>query len=392
MAFNIPTLSEVNRTVENGFSQAFYGTSGVLRAMVLKVVAKVVAGAVYLAILLISNIWKNSFVSTASVDGLVRLGEERGMPPKPASRARGRVTVSGSAGTTIPAGTVVVEANSGNEYEFLAAATIPSGGADVTAQIYSLGYGDNYNLPAETSLTFRDAAPGTFEIEVDSEGLYGGVSVDVTVDGVVRQWGESVDDYRLRLKIRVQNQPMGGSETDFWEWAMSFSEVSDCFVVPNWPATNCVAVYCADFRTSGISLNSTILDDIRTYITSKDRRPATSVPVIGTVTPIDVYFTVAIPVVSDYYKNSVISALTSYFRMLGPGDEFDSESIRQQILGYSGVEKCSVNYLSIDGTTRPTGYTLPKNSSGAGSSFTITGNVVNVSSLSSTVTFVNLAV
>ena len=45
MALKIPTLSEVNRTVENGFSQAFYGTSGVLRAMVLKVFSKVVAGA-----------------------------------------------------------------------------------------------------------------------------------------------------------------------------------------------------------------------------------------------------------------------------------------------------------------------------------------------------------
>ena len=48
MAFKIPTLSEVNRTVENGFSEAFYGTSGVLRAMVLKVFSKVVAGAIYL--------------------------------------------------------------------------------------------------------------------------------------------------------------------------------------------------------------------------------------------------------------------------------------------------------------------------------------------------------
>ena len=67
MALKIPTLSEVNRTVENGFSQAFYGTSGVLRAMVLKVFSKVVAGAIYLVILLVSALWKNSFISTANV-------------------------------------------------------------------------------------------------------------------------------------------------------------------------------------------------------------------------------------------------------------------------------------------------------------------------------------
>ena len=93
MALKIPTLSEVNRTVENGFSQAFYGTSGVLRAMVLKVFSKVVAGAIYLVILLVSALWKNSFISTANVDGLVRKGDVYGMPPKPASRARGVVVL-----------------------------------------------------------------------------------------------------------------------------------------------------------------------------------------------------------------------------------------------------------------------------------------------------------
>ena len=34
MPFKVPSLAEVNRTVENNFSQAFYGSSGVLRAMV----------------------------------------------------------------------------------------------------------------------------------------------------------------------------------------------------------------------------------------------------------------------------------------------------------------------------------------------------------------------
>ena len=127
----------------------------------------------------------------------------------------------------------------------LTAATIPAGLTTATAQVYSLGFGSSFNLPAETVLAFRDAAPGEFEIAVDSEGLYGGSAVDVTVDGVVRQWGESVEEYRSRLKVRAKNQPMGGSVADYWLWAMSFSEVSNCFVVPNWPNVNNVSVYCA---------------------------------------------------------------------------------------------------------------------------------------------------
>jgi uncharacterized phage protein gp47/JayE len=85
MSFKIPTLSEVNRNVENGFSKAFYGSSGILRVMVLKVISKVVAGSMYLVVLLLSYIWKNSFVASAEVDGLVRIGSKRNFPPKPAT-------------------------------------------------------------------------------------------------------------------------------------------------------------------------------------------------------------------------------------------------------------------------------------------------------------------
>lgn len=390
MAFKVPTLSEVNRTVENGFSEAFYGTSGILRAMVLKVVSKVVAGAVYLVILLVAAIWKNSFIATANVDGLIRKGEIYGFPPKPASRARGNVIVTGTGGTSIPAGTVLVDPVLGHEYELLTSASIPAGTTSVSVQVYSLGFGSEYNLPAETALEFRDAAPGEFSMAVDSEGLYGGSSVDVIVDGVVRKWGESVEDYRSRLKVRSQNQPMGGSVADYWLWAMSFSEVSNCYVVPNWPLTNCVSVFVADFRTAAISLNSTILASIRNYITSDDRREATSQPVIGTVDPITVSFTCSIPVVNDFYKNSVVTALKDYFRTLGPGQMFSAESIRKRIVDFGGVDNCLVSNLYAAGSYVEDDYQLGQNYLQIGTTLTIHGEVVNTYLLDSSITFENM--
>lgn len=386
-AFKIPTLAEVNRTVENGFSQAFYGTSGILRVMILKVVSKVMAGAVYLAVLLLSNIWKNSFVASASVDGLVNLGEKRNMPPRPASPARGKVVVTGTGGTSIPAGTIVVEEVSGNEYEFLSAANILDGSSTATAQIYSIGFGSQYDLPASTPLVFRDSAPGEFTIAVDSEGIYGGVAVDVTVDGVQKQWGESVDDYRARLARRIQNMAVGGDVTDYWEWAMSFSEVSDCFIVPNYLLTNIVCIICVDFRSPSISLNSTILGDIRNYINSQ--RPATSLPLVGTAEPIEVAFTCQLPVVNDFYKESVISALKSYFRKVGPGQTFSVESIRQQILGYAGVDSVTVGSLVVKGSSVAEGsYTLGFTFSGSSvDDYAISGEVVDVNYLDQGISF-----
>lgn len=386
MAFRIPTLSEVNRTVENGFSQAFYGSSGTLRAMVLKVIAKVFAGAIYLVVLLLAYIWKNEFIDTADVDGLVAKGAKFGLSPKPASRSRGVVFINGTAGTTVPAGTVLVDPNTGNEYEILSDCTISNGPTSATAQVSSLGYGSQYDMNGGVQLEFRDNPPGDFEVITSGFGFRGGSSVDVTVDGVVRQWGESVDDFRKRLKVRAKNQAVGGSVTDYWEWAMSFSEVSDAFVISNWPSTNAVAIYCANFRSEYVYLNPTVVNSIRDYITSDDRRPATSNPIIGPVRSVDVAFTVAIPVVNDFYKEAIIGAITEYFRTVGPGQKFSMDSLRQQILGFGGVEDCAVTEMTVNGNSCEE-YTFDKTWSGA----QLGGEVANVHDLSSLVSFINLA-
>lgn len=395
MPFNVPSLAEVNRTVENNFSQAFYGSSGVLRAMVLKVVSKVVAGAVYMAVLFLSFIWKNSFVATADVDGLVRIGTLRNMTPKPASPARGMIEISGPEGTSIAAGTVVVDEVFGNEYEILNSVTInevndQTGLGTVAVQAYSIGFGSKYDLPKNTVLTFRDIDIEDVTIKVSEGGLYGGVSVDVVVDGVEKQWGETVEDYRNRLKKRVQNQTAGGNDVDYWEWAMSFSEVSDCFVVPNYPVTNFVLIFCADFKSPVIKLNQVILDKISDYICSNDRRPAAAYPFVSNVEPIRVSFVVAIPQLNDFYKNSIVEAVKSYFRTVGPNQSFSAESIRQAILANGGVSEAVVSGFQVKGTSVAGAYTLQIDYTGSTiEDIVFTGEVVDTNNLYSDIEFIS---
>lgn len=395
MPFKVPSLAEVNRTVENNFSQAFYGSSGVLRAMVLKVVSKVVAGAVYMAVLFLSFIWKNSFVATADVDGLVRIGALRNMTPKPASPARGLIEISGPEGTSIAAGTVVVDEVFGNEYEILNSVTINevndrTGLVTIAVQAYSIGFGSKYDLPENTVLTFRDIDIEDVTIKVAEGGLYGGVSVDVVVDGVEKQWGETVEDYRNRLKKRVQNQTAGGNDVDYWEWAMSFSEVSDCFVVPNYPVTNFVLIFCADFRSPVIKLNQVILDKISDYICSNDRRPAAAYPFVSNVEPIRVSFVVAIPQLNDFYKNSIVEAVKSYFRTVGPRQSFSAESIRQAILANGGVSEAVVSGFQVKGTSVAGAYTLQIDYTGSTiEDIVFTGEVVDTNNLYSDIEFIS---
>lgn len=383
MAFKVPSLSEVNMTVENGFSRAFYGTAGTLRAMVLKVISKVVAGAVYIVCLLLAYIWKNSFVDSADIDGLVNIGTKHDVTPKPASRSRGVVTVTAAAGTTIPAGTAFIDPQTQKEYETIASASVAVGNTSVNVQVYALEYGSASNIPEGTALEFRDAEiSGVLAITVAEGGLYGGVSIDVTVDGVVRQWGEGVEDYRNRIRIREQNQPEGGSKVDYWEWAMRFPQVSNCWVVPNWPATNCVAIFLADFNSDDIILNAIEVQEVSDYINSDDRRPATSVPLVESVTPVGFSCYVYIPTINDYTKESVLNALRAYLKTLGPGDTFSATTIRQYLIANADVADCEINYVLVNGTnygknpvTLPMSYTYESNV------YSIVGDVINTKTM-----------
>lgn len=383
MAFKVPSLSEVNMTVENGFSRAFYGTSGTLRAMVLKVVSKVVAGAVYIVCLLLAYIWKNSFVDSADIDGLVNIGTKHDVTPKPASRSRGVVAVAAAAGTSIPAGTAFIDPQTQKEYETIASASVAVGNTSVKVQVYALEYGSASNIPEGTALEFRDAEiSGVLSITVAEGGLYGGVSIDVTVDGVVRQWGEGVEDYRNRVRIREQNQPEGGSKVDYWEWAMRFPQVSSCWVIPNWPATNRVAVFLADFNSDDIILNSVELQEISDYINSDDRRPATSEPLVASVTPVDMSCHIFIPTVNDYTKNSVMNALRAYFKTLGPGDIFSATTIRQYLIANADVANCEVSSVYVDGVSYgKNDVTLSKDYEYESSVYSISGNVININAI-----------
>ena len=384
MAFNIPTLSEVNMTVENGFSRAFYGTSGTLRAMVLKVISKVVAGAVYVVCLLMAYVWKNSFSDTADVDGLVRIGAKHDLTPKPASRARGNVLFYGTSGTTIPAGTALIDGQTQKEYQTISAATIPGGSDVVVVQVYSIDFGTDCNLGGGMPLSFRDGPiSGISAIQTSVEGLYGGVSIAITVDGVVRQWGETVEDFRKRIQIREQNQPAGGNDADYWEWAMRFPQVSDCWVLPNWPKTNCVTVFLADFNSDDIVLNSTEVEEVSDYINSDDRRPATSVPCVASVMTYPFECNIAVPTLNEFTKVNVRAALKKYLRTVGPSDSFSALTIRRYLIGYADVADCIVDSVKVNNVnfgsnvcTLYRGFTELSESS-----FNVVGAVINTTTM-----------
>ena len=131
------SLQELVRIVENALAIQFFGQSTVLRKTVLKVLAHVLGGALYMLTLLAKRIWKNRFVSTCDVSALEGFGTEYGIPHKVPMAASGNVLFAledGVESLEVLQGTVLVEPNTGFEYEVAATVMVTPERAGVTVK------------------------------------------------------------------------------------------------------------------------------------------------------------------------------------------------------------------------------------------------------------------
>ena len=159
MAFKTKSLSDLVRVCENELSIQFYGESSVLRKSVLKVLAAVLGGALYMMSLLAVRIWRDRFVSTCGDDALDGFGTEYGIPHKAPLYARGNVLVSlsGNSPRTLSQGVALVDEGTGLEYEVSADTEIS--GENVEVPVVATAYGANSNLENGAELSFRDGTP-----------------------------------------------------------------------------------------------------------------------------------------------------------------------------------------------------------------------------------------
>jgi uncharacterized phage protein gp47/JayE len=347
---NFYSLSELVRYMESAFALKFYSGAAVLRKGVLKVLAVVFGGALYLLSVVAKRIWKNRFVTTCDVQALDGFGAEYGIPHKAATFARGYVTVTledGVPSATIPADTYFVDSVSGKEFRTLAPSTITS--SALTVLVIASDAGSDSNLDADTGLSFRDATPTGLEdtAVVDDDGIKGGYSVEVHVDGEIQEWGETADEYRARLLNRIQNPPQGGSENDYKQWAERFSFVSDSYIKSGEPRANCVAVALANYNAD-VTLNADEVSQVEEYIFSDSRRPITADVRVFSVTPVSFTITAAVTPSTTSVKQSVSLAVQNFLKDLGPGASASFEACRVYVLANSLADTFTISYVTRD--------------------------------------------
>lgn len=373
--FEAPSLEDVKRFVENGFAKAFFGTSGGLRVSVLKVIAVVVAGAVYMPILLCKKIFKNAFVSTCEVSFLDVHGAKYSLPHKPACFAHGLVVISGDVSTVVASGTRLREPVSGHEYELVGSATIGSG-RTVEARVRATEIGNEFNLEAGVSLEFSEGLPTGID-GAESMLINGGAKVAIDLGDRTEYWGETAEEYRARLRQREQNQPQGGSDPDWWGWVMRFSTVNNCWVTPNWPYSNSVTLFVNNTNNAGGAVISSDIAEIQNYVGSDGRRPLTSRPVVVACGASTLSMTVVMNEMSDVIKSNVLDSLKNYLRTFGPGKTVNISVLSDIVRSASGDSTALAYNIKVDNVVKTGSFTLYKNLSGT----TISGKVIDINNI-----------
>jgi len=216
MPFQRPTLTELVDRISSDIETRVTGGSSLLRRSVLKVLARVYAGAIHLLYSYLGYQAEQRFVTQADEAGLDDLADEYGINRKAATFAQGNCGVTGSTGATILAESEL-STEDGIIYTVDEAATIAGGVA--TIAVTAVVAGADSNQDSGTELTFTSPPVGVATTAtVDASGLTGGVDE------------ESDSDLRARLLLRKQYPPYGGCSYDYSKWMKENAGVTRTWV------------------------------------------------------------------------------------------------------------------------------------------------------------------
>jgi uncharacterized phage protein gp47/JayE len=229
MALNRPSLQNIIDRISGDFVAKISGATTLAMRSVLQVMARVYAAAVHLLYGYLDNITRQLFAKSATAAYLDRIGSELGVIRQAAAAADGVITVTGTAGTLIPAANELTSA-AGNTYTTDADATIGlTGSIDVAVTCTAVGSAGNDS--AGIVLTFTSPIAFVNSTAISAAGLAGGVDE------------ESDTAYSARILARKRLAPHSGNTNDLEQWTLEVAGVTRAWAVPEWNGIGTVALY-----------------------------------------------------------------------------------------------------------------------------------------------------
>ncbi|VUC83302.1 Uncharacterized homolog of phage Mu protein gp47 [Raoultella terrigena] len=239
MPFKRKTLSELREENRQFMQAELKNVGALLRFGNLKVLADMDAGMAHLHYAYLDYIALQTNPFTATDEWLAGWMALKQTYRKAATAARSpAVKSTGTAGATLPAGTVL---NRADGYQYVTDSELvisagKSGTASVTAILPDIsddvsGGGSAGNADAGTLLTLDANVPGIDNTLTLIEPATGGADI------------EKEEDFRQRGLQAYQNPPQGGSDADYKKWALEIPGVTRAWVKRRGMGVGTVVIY-----------------------------------------------------------------------------------------------------------------------------------------------------
>lgn len=255
MSFEKPDLQTLIERIGGDIEGQLPGTDALLRRNILRILGRAQAGAAHGLYGHQEWIAEQVFPDSAESTYLERWSAIWGVQRKSAAAAKGTVTITGTDGDTLPAGSTYGRSD-GAQFTTDADATIAAGTADVAVTASTAGSAGNTS--AAVTLTLTNPVAGiNSDATVDAAGLTGGTDTETDAELLTR------------LLQRIQNPPAGGTQSDYERWALEVSGVTRAWVYPGELGAGTVTVRIVNDDANPIIPPQSTVDAVQTYLDSK---------------------------------------------------------------------------------------------------------------------------
>jgi len=337
--FSRPTLTElVERTRADVLTRLTLDE--LLRRDDAEVLARVLASAAHSMHGHLEWIAKQIIYDTADSDILDRWASIWLTVPRiPGASAQGNVTLTGTNGIVIPAGTLLLRSD-GTEYTTDADATIAGGAATAAVTADEPGVAGN----ALTGVALSISTP------------IAGVASSATVAaGGLTQGADEEDDTALRTRLiaRIQEPPHGGAKSDYEAWALEVAGVTRAWVYSQELGLGTVTVRFVRDDDASVIPDAAEVAAVQAYI--DERRPVTADVTVVAPVAVPLNFTITPTPNTLAVRDAITAELVDLLRREAqPGGTILLSHIREAISIAAG----ETNYMMtapVDDVTNTTG-------------------------------------
>jgi len=255
---------------------------------------------------------------TADDELLVRWASIWNVNRKDAQFASGNVLVTGTAGETIAAGTVLKRGD-GALFDVTADTVLGASATAVPVEAEIAGAAGNTD--AGVQMTFLNTIANVQSVVVvDTNKLVNGSDI------------ESIPDLRARLLERIQNPPSGGAAEDYVAWALEVPGVTRAWVYPKEMGAGTVTVRFVRDNDPSIIPDAGEVAAVKAYIEDPSRRPVTADLYVVAPTPVTLNFNIQLTPNTAAVKAAVEASLRDLLlREAAPGVTLLISHIREAI-------------------------------------------------------------